>query len=160
MSKIDIRIAELGFILPPPFPVPETMQGYMSRARVVGNRCILSGHAALNPDGSIAQPLGKVGVDVTIEQAVHAAHLTALAMLGSLQAELGDLDRITAWVKVFGMVNASPDFTQHTQVINGFSETISEVFGPEIGRHSRSAVGMASLPFNLPVEIEAEVIFK
>lgn len=159
MGRIEKRIEELGFILPPPFPVPKTMQSYMSMARIVGHRCILSGHAALNPDGSIAQPLGQIGGDVTQEQAKHAAHLTALAMLGTLKATLGDLDRIAAWVKVLGMVNAVPGFKDHTPVINGFSETIGKIFGPDIGRHARSAVGMSSLPFNLPVEIEAEVIF-
>lgn len=160
MSQIEKRLQELGYQLPPSFPVPPAMAGYLSMARVAGNRCILSGHAALNSDGSIAQPLGQVGTDVTAEQAKHAAHLTALAMLSSLKNAIGDLDRITAWVKVLGMVNAAPGFTDHTPVINGFSETIGEIFGPEIGRHARSAVGMGSLPFNLPVEIEAEVEFK
>jgi hypothetical protein len=80
-----------------------------------------------------------------------------LAMLGNLQRELGSLDRISAWLRVLGMVNAAPGFTQVPVVVNGFSELILEVFGPEIGLHSRSAVGMAELPFNVPVEIEAEV---
>lgn len=160
MGKIENRIKELGFVLPPPFPVPESMQGFMAMTRIIGDRCIISGHAALNPDGSIAQPIGQVGTEVSTEQAIHAAHLTALAMVSSLKSALGDLDRITAWAKVFGMVNAAPGFTDHTPVINGFSETIGMIFGPEIGPHARSAVGMSSLPFNLPVEIEAEVIFK
>jgi enamine deaminase RidA (YjgF/YER057c/UK114 family) len=160
MSQIENRLKALGFTLPPTFPVPETMQSYMSMAHIIGHRCIISGHAALNPDGSIAQPLGQVGGKVTQEEAKHAAHLTALAMLGTLKATLGDLDRITAWVKVLGMVNAVPGFKEHTPVINGFSETITQVFGPKIGQHARSAVGMASLPFDLPVEIEAEVTFK
>lgn len=160
MDKIDNRISDLGLKLPPPFPVPETMQNYMAMCRAVGNRCIISGHAALNSDGSIAQPLGKVGTEVSQEEATRAAHLTALAMLASLKAELGSLDRITAWVKVLGMVNVAPGFNQMTPVINGFSQTISDVFGPEIGRHARSAVGMASLPFDIPVEIEAEVLLK
>lgn len=160
MSTILSRLKELGYQLPEPFPVPEAMCDYMAMVRVVGDRCVVSGHAALNADGSIAQPLGKVGVDVTQEQATHMAHLTALAVMRSLQDALGDLDRITHWVRVFGMVNAAPDFIHHTPVINGFSETVSQVFGPEIGRHARSAVGMGSLPFGLPVEIEAEVVFK
>ena len=160
MSQIEKRIAELGYQLPPPFPVPEAMSGYMAMARIVGDRCIVSGHAALNPDGSIAQPLGKVGADVTQEQAAHAAHLTALAMVSTLKAELGDLDRVVAWVKVLGMVNCTPDFIHHTPVINGFSETIANIFGPDIGRHSRSAVGMNGLPFNIPVEVEAELIIR
>lgn len=159
MSKIDARIKELGYTLPPPFPVPETMP-YMAMARVVGDRCIVSGHAALNPDGSIALPLGKVDAEVSQEQATHAAHLTALAMVATLKAELGDLDRIVAWVKVLGMVNTAPGFNQQTPVINGFSETIYKIFGQEIGSHSRSAVGLAGLPFDIPVEVEAELLIK
>jgi enamine deaminase RidA (YjgF/YER057c/UK114 family) len=81
----------------------------------------------------------------------------ALAMLGSLQRELGDLDRITSWLRVLGMANMAPGFNQTSAVINGFSELIVEVFGPEAGIHARSAIGVAELPFNVPVEIEAEV---
>ena len=78
-------------------------------------------------------------------------------MLGSLRRELGDLDRITAWLRVLGMVNVAPGFNQISGVVNGFSELIVQIFGPELGTHSRSAVGMAELPFSVPVEIEAEV---
>jgi enamine deaminase RidA (YjgF/YER057c/UK114 family) len=101
--------------------------------------------------------LGKLGVDVTLEQGYAAARSTALAMLGSLQLALGDLDRIEAWLRVFGMVNAGPGFNRFPLVINGFSDLILEVFGPEAGAHARSAVGLAGLPFDIPVEIEAEV---
>ena len=117
MSIIEKRMEELGYVLPPPFPVPDAMKDYMAMVRIVGDRCIVSGHAGLNPDGSIAQPLGQVGTVVSLEQAVHAAHLTALAMVSTLKAELGDLDRITAWVKVLGMVNSAPGFNQQTPVI-------------------------------------------
>jgi enamine deaminase RidA (YjgF/YER057c/UK114 family) len=125
--------------------------------RVSGDRAYLSGHLPLQPDGSLADPLGKVGTDVTLEQGVAAARLAALAAIGSLQRELGDLDRVVAWLRVLAMVNTAPGFTQMATVVNGFSETILEVFGPEIGLHSRSAVGVAELPFGVPVEIEAEV---
>ena len=81
-------------------------------------------------------------------------------MLGSIERALGDLDRIVAWTRVFGMVNSAPGFNRHPAVINGFSDLILDVFGPEIGAHSRSAVGMAELPFDLPVEIEAQVEFR
>jgi hypothetical protein len=94
---------------------------------------------------------------VSLEEAVVSARLTALSMLGSLQRELGTLDRITGWVRVFGMVNSAPDFDQQPTVINGFSDLILDVFGPQVGRQTRSAVGMAALPFGIPVEIEAEV---
>jgi len=125
--------------------------------RVHGNRAYVSGHAPLNADGTVAGPLGKVGGELSVEQGARAARLTGLAMLASLQRELGQLDRITGWLRVFGMVNAAPGFTQMPTVINGFSDLILEVFGREVGMHSRSAVGMAELPFGIPVEIEAEV---
>jgi hypothetical protein len=101
--------------------------------------------------------LGKVGRDLTVEQGYVAARLTALSILGSLQRTLGDLDRIAAWGRVFGMVNSAPGFHRQPAVINGFSDLILELFGPVAGAHSRSAVGMAELPFNIPVEIEGEV---
>ncbi len=125
--------------------------------RVRGSRAFVSGHGPLNPDGSIAGPLGKLGAEITPEQAKQAAELTGLAILASLRAELGDLDRVTAWLRVFGMVNTAPGFTATPSVINGFSELILRLWGPEAGAHARSAVGMAALPFDLPVEIEAEV---
>ena len=117
---------------------------------------LVSGHGPQNPDGSIAGPFGKVGADVTVEEGYRAARLTALSMLGSLARELGDLDRIVAWVRVFGMVNSAPGFASQPAVINGFSDLVLELFG-RAGAHARSAVGMAELPFNLPVELEAEV---
>jgi enamine deaminase RidA (YjgF/YER057c/UK114 family) len=127
--------------------------------RVVGRRAMISGHGPQNPDGSIVATLGKVGREVTPEQGYTAARLTALAILGSLQRALGDLDRITAWTRLFGMVNSAPGFNRQPGVINGCSDLILELFGPEVGAHSRSAVGMAELPFDIPVEIEGEVEF-
>jgi hypothetical protein len=97
---------------------------------------------------------------VSLDEAVLSARLTALSMLGSLQRELGTLDRITGWVRVFGMVNSAPDFDQQPTVINGFSDLILDVFGTHVGRHTRSAVGMAALPFGIPVEVEAEVLIR
>jgi hypothetical protein len=125
--------------------------------RVVGTRALISGHGPTNVDGSLALPLGKVGTDVSLEQGYAAARLTGLAILGSLRRELGSLARIARWSRVFGMVNSAPGFNRQPAVINGFSELILSVFGPEIGAHSRSAVGMAELPFDIPVEIEGEV---
>jgi len=124
--------------------------------RLSGDRAYVSGHAPQNPDGSIAGPLGKVDDDMTVEQAYQSARLIGLSILGSLQRELGDLDRVTAWLRVFGMVNSSPGFQRQPAVINGFSDLIIELYG-EAGAHARSAVGLAELPFGIPVEIEAEV---
>jgi enamine deaminase RidA (YjgF/YER057c/UK114 family) len=120
-------------------------------------RAFVSGHGPLTPDGSLAPPLGKVGGDVTEEQGYAAARATALAMLASLRQALGDLDRVTAWLRVFGMVNAAPGFTRTPAVINGFSDLIIDLWGPDAGSHARSAIGVAELPFGIPVEIEAEV---
>jgi enamine deaminase RidA (YjgF/YER057c/UK114 family) len=125
--------------------------------RVRGNRAYIAGHGPQAPDGSLAGPFGQVGTDVTVEQGYQAARLTALSLLGSLKRELGDLDRVTAWLRIFGMVNSAPGFGQQPAVINGCSDLILELYGPEAGRHARSAVGMAALPFGIPVEIEAEV---
>jgi len=125
---------------------------------VVGDRAIVSGHGPQQSDGTLAGPLGRVGDDVTVEQAYGSARLTGLSILGSLERTLGDLDRIAAWGRVFGMVWSAPDFHAQPAVINGFSDLILEVFGPEVGAHARSAIGVASLPFRIPVEIEAEVL--
>jgi enamine deaminase RidA (YjgF/YER057c/UK114 family) len=105
----------------------------------------------------LAGPLGKVGADLTVDEGYRAARLVALSILASLKRELGDLERVAAWLRVFGMVNSAPGFNQQPLVINGFSDLILELYGPERGLHARSAVGMAELPFGIPVEIEAEV---
>jgi enamine deaminase RidA (YjgF/YER057c/UK114 family) len=157
MAKVEERLAALGFTLPEPLRAPPGVVLPFQFVRVTGSRAFISGHGPTNADGTLATPLGKVGRDVTLEQAHDAARLTGLAILGSLQRALGDLDRITAWNRVFGMVNSAPGFNRQPAVINGFSNLILEAFGPQIGAHSRSAVGMAELPFDIPVEIEGEV---
>ena len=125
--------------------------------RLDGDRAILSGHVPLDEKGAIAGPLGKVGADLTPEQGHAAARQVALGMLASLREALGSLDRVSHWLKLFGMVNVAPGFNAIPGVINGASELILEVFGPERGAHARSAVGMAELPFGVPVEIEGEI---
>ena|SRR5438105_12232410 len=155
--QIEAKLQELGLVLPEPFKTPPGLQLPFSWARVRGNRVYISGHGPLNPNGTLAGPFGKVGVDVSTEEAYRAARLIALAILSSLKRELGDLDRVTAWLRVLGMVNAAPGFTRTTSVINGFSELILELYGPEAGQHARAAIGVAELPFGIPVEIEAEV---
>jgi enamine deaminase RidA (YjgF/YER057c/UK114 family) len=155
--KIEAKLAEMGLTLPEPMQAPQGMRLPFAQVRVRGNRAYISGHGPLNADGSLAKPLGKVGAEVSLEQGYQAARLVALAILGSLKRELGDLDRVTAWLRVFGMVNSAPGFNQQPAVINGFSDLILELYGPEAGQHARSAVGMAGLPVDLPVEIEAEV---
>ncbi len=160
MGRIEQRLTELGLALPPPLQAPPGVVLPFPWVRVVGNRAFVSGHGPLAPDGSLAKPLGKVGADLTQDQATTAARLTGLAILSSLRHALGDLDRIEAWLRVFGMINAAPGFNRFPAVINGFSDVILEVFGPDVGAHARSAVGMAGLPFDIPVEIEAEVAIR
>jgi enamine deaminase RidA (YjgF/YER057c/UK114 family) len=155
--RIEARLAELGLSLPAPTQAPAGVRLPFAPVRIHGDRAYISGHGPQNPDGSLAGPFGKVGQDVTLEQARAAARLTGLSILGSMQRALGDLDRVSAWLRVFGMVNAIPGFGREPEVINGFSDLIIEVFGPEVGAHARSAVGMGDLPFGLPVEIEAIV---
>lgn len=157
MSKIADRLRELRIELPAPLQLPPGVVLPFPWVRIVGTRGLISGHGPTHADGSLAPPLGKVGREVTEAQAYTAARLTGLAILGSLQRELGDLDRIACWSRVFGMVNSAPGFNRQPAVINGFTDLIIEVFGAERGVHARSAVGLAELPFNIPVEVEGEV---
>jgi enamine deaminase RidA (YjgF/YER057c/UK114 family) len=154
---IDERIEALRLVLPEPFRSPSGAVYPFSWVRVRGNRAYISGHLPLQPDGTLAEPRGKLGETLSVEQGAAAARLVGLAMLGSLKRELGELERISAWLRVLGMVNVAPGATQLAAVVNGFSTLIVEVFGPERGAHARSAVGMAELPFGVAVEIEAEV---
>jgi hypothetical protein len=157
MPKIEDRLAALGLALPAPIKPPPGVVLPFQFVHVIGRRALISGHGPQNTDGSIAEPLGKLGRDLTVEQGYAAARLTALSILGSLLRALGDLDRVSQWGRVFGMVNCAPGFNRQPSVINGFSDLILELWGPVAGAHSRSAVGMAELPFDIPVEIEGEV---
>jgi len=156
--RIEARLAELGLTLPPLLTMPGVKLPFES-VRVLGDRAVVSGHGAQGPDGRLVGPFGKVGAEVTEEQGYAAARSVALSMIASLQRTLGDLDRITAWVKLLGMVNSAPDFDRQPSVINGASDLIIEVFG-DAGRHARSAVGVAALPWRIPVEIEGEVLIR
>ena len=157
MAAIEAKLKALGLLLPPPMTPPAGVSLPFQFVRVVGSRALISGHGPQNGDGSLARPLGKVGRDLTVDDGYRAARLTALSILGSLERAIGDLDRVRAWGRVFGMVNSAPGFNQQPRVINGFSDLILELYGPERGAHARSAVGMAELPFDIPVEIEGEV---
>lgn len=157
MAKIEAKLLSLGLTLPPPPQPPPGIVLPFKFVRILGTRVLISGHGPQNPDGSFAEPLGKLGREVSLEQGYIAARLVALSILSSLKRALGDLDRIAAWSRVLGMVNSAPGFNQQPNVINGFSDLILELYGPDVGAHSRSAVGLAELPFNIPVEIEGEV---
>lgn len=157
MATAEERLAELGYVLPAPLRMPPGVTLPFPWVNVVGSRAIFSGHGPTDAKGNVAEPLGKVGDEVTEEEAYVAARLTGLAVLGSLKRELGSLERIARWTRIFGMVNSAPGFHRQPAVINGFTDLILDVFGPERGAHARSAVGMAELPFRIPVEIEGEV---
>src|SRR5262245_55289314 len=154
--RIEAKLEDLGLVLPRPLKAPPGITFPFTWVRVRGNRALVSGHVAQNPDGSLALPLGKVGAEVTPEQGYQSARLVALAHLGSLKRALGDLDRITAWLRVFAMVNAAPGFNETPRVTNGYSDLILELYGPEAGMHARSSIGMM-LPLDAPVNCEAEV---
>ena len=143
------RLAELKLELP---PAPKPVAVYRTVV-VAGHVAYVSGHGPLKSDGTMIS--GRVGADLDLAAGKAAARQTGLAILASLRAQLGSLDRVGRVLKILGMVNATPDFRDHPAVINGCSELFAEVFGPEKGIGARSAVGMASLPGNIAVEIEA-----
>jgi enamine deaminase RidA (YjgF/YER057c/UK114 family) len=146
----EARLAELGIELPEP---PEPVGSYVEAVRT-GNLLFLAGHGPVGLDGQLVR--GKVGDALDVDAGYQAARLVGLGLLATIRAELGSLDRVSRVVKVFGMVNSPPDFGRHPQVINGVSDLMVEVFG-DAGRHARSAVGMGSLPFDIPVEVEMVV---
>ena len=160
MPTIEDKITALGLQLPAPIKLPAGVTFPFQFVRLAGSRAFIAGHGPQNPDGSIAAPLGKVGRELSVEQGYQQARSVALAVLASLKRALGDLDRVRQWNRVFGMVNSAPGFNRQPAVINGFSDLILELYGPDAGGHARSAVGMAELPFDIPVEVEAEVDLK
>lgn len=148
--EVEKRLAEKGIVLP---PVSAPVANYVNAVRT-GNLLFLSGKGPSFPDGT--QGTGKVGADLSLEEGYRHARQVGLNLIAVMKAELGDLDRVARIVKVLGMVNCPPTFTDHPKVINGCSDLFVEVFG-ERGRHARSAVGMGSLPGDISVEIECIV---
>ena len=146
MSRIAARLEELGLVLPPVFPPAGNYVGCVR----VGSLLHVGGHGPVNGARMIT---GKVGAAVSLEQGREAARMTALSLLATMDGELGGLDAVRRIVKVFGMVNAAPGFNQMPRVIDGCSDLLVDIFG-DAGRHTRSAVGMAELPFDISVEIE------
>ena len=149
-QSAEARLGALGITLPDP---PAPIATYVPAVKV-GNLLFVAGHGpAASPDGKTYA--GKVGRDLTLEEGRAAARLVGLNVLASVKRSLGSLDRVVRVVKVLGMVNAVDSFTQQPQVVNGFSDLLVEIFGEERGKGARSAVGMGSLPNNIPVEVEA-----
>jgi enamine deaminase RidA (YjgF/YER057c/UK114 family) len=161
VGAIDERLAQLGLELPAVFAAPPGMTVQFDLVRVAGDVAYVSGHGPT--DGPQVLIQGKVGDHragwLSQEVGWEAARLTALAMLASLKATLGDLDRVSGWLKVLGFVNTAPGFTGTPAVINGFSSLILELWG-DGGHHARSAIGVAELPFDMPVEVEAVVALR
>ena len=145
----ETRLAELKLELP---PAPKPMAVYKP-AVICGNLAYVSGHGPVKPDKTLIS--GRVGADLDVEAGKRAARQTGLAILATLRSELGSLDRVKRVIKVLGMVNCTSEFQDHPKVIDGCSELFRDLFGPENGLGARSAVGMASLPGNIAVEIEA-----
>lgn len=153
-NDVEARLKEMGVTL---YELPPPIANYVRAVRT-GNLVFMAGHGPSKPDGT--RVTGKVGKDLSIEEGQEAARYAAIALLSSLKAEIGDLNQVSRIVKVHGMVNAPADFTQQSQVMNGFSDFMVEVFGEDTGKHARAAVGMGSLPLNMAVEIEMIVELK
>ena len=155
MGAIEDRLAGLGLTLPAPPAAPPGITLPFEYVRIHGGLAYVSGHGPL--DGDRVLLTGSVGAEVTVEQGYEAARATALSMLASLKSELGDLDRVTEWIKLLGFVKCAEGFNATPAAINGFSDLILELWG-DAGRHSRSAIGAGELPFGMPVEVEAVVV--
>lgn len=149
--SIEEKLATMGLELP---QLPSS-KGIYQRCLTVGNLVYFSGHVSVNTDGSFIT--GKLGDDLSEDQGYHAARQCGLAILAALKEHLGSLGRVKQVVKLLGMVNATPDYTNHPVIINGCSQLFAELWGPEQGVGVRSAVGMGSLPGNVAVEIEGIV---
>lgn len=148
MARIEERLEALGLTLPAPLTPPGTFQ----LVKVHGDLAYVAGHGPF--DGSTLLVEGMVGRDLTLDQGYEAARATALSILASLKAELGDLDRVTGWVRAVGYVHCAPGFNENAKVVNGFSDLIVELWG-EAGRHARSAPGQGPSPLNVPVIVDA-----
>ena len=150
MNRIEGRLAELGLVLPAPMNPP----GNFKLVNVHAGVAYVAGHPAI--DGSTVLAQGVVGRDLTVEQGYTAARLTALSIIASLKQELGDLDRVTKWLRAVGYVQTAPDFHDNAKIVNGFSDLIIEVWG-QAGHHARSAPGQGPSPLNVPIIVDAIV---
>ena len=155
--RVEAKPKELGLVLPAEIRLPPGFRLTWRQVRVIGTRAIIAGHGPRAADGTPPGPGGKVGKDLTLEQGYAAAKSTALGVLGDLQRELGDLDRIVSWSRVFGMVNSAPGFFGQPMVIDGFTDLMVALYGEDAATCPRAVAGMAELPGNSPVVIEGEV---
>lgn len=156
-NTISARFATLGEPLPQPWAVPSDANIPASLVRIVGNQAWVSGHIPTSPEGNPTGPFGKVGEDVTPDEARYLAVRTVLSICASLHQQLGSLDRVAAWAELTCMVNASDSFTNYPSLFNPASALLKDAFGEGSGDHARVAVGMAGLPWNAAVEISATI---
>jgi len=154
MGRIESRLSELGLTLPAPLTPPPGVRLNFQLVKVHNDLAYIAGHGPF--DGPTPLMQGLVGRDLTVEQGYEAARMTGLSMLASLKQELGDLDRVTQWIRAVGYVHCAPDFGQNATVVNGFSDLIVELWG-ETGRHARSAPGQGPSPLNVPIIVDAIV---
>ena len=152
---VAARLAERGLTIPPAQVIPAGVRLTYRRLVRWENVAYIAGHGPTHGEGW-GSPLGRVGREVSVEQAVAAAELTALNVLGTIERELGDLDAIACWLKINGYVNAVDGFTEHARVINGFSDLILDLYG-EARLAARTSLGVPHLPFDMPVEVDAIV---
>jgi len=153
MGKIESKLKSLGYELPPPFTFPKNNRTGCTQA---GKLLLLSGHGLALPQLPGVRQAGKLGADMSVEEGYATARAVALTMLATIKAHCGDLDRVQRILRLFGMCNCTPDFVQQPQVIDGASDLLYELWGPECGKHARSAVGHVSLPRGIAVEINGE----
>jgi enamine deaminase RidA (YjgF/YER057c/UK114 family) len=154
VGRIEDRLAEMGLALPAPLVAPPGVRLPYEPVRVHGDLAYVSGHGPFDGDRQLAS--GRVGAELSVDEAYDAARATGLSMLASLKQELGDLDRVARWIKVLGFVKCAEGFNATPAAINGFSDLILALWG-DAGRHARSAIGAGELPFGMPVEVEAIV---
>jgi len=153
MGSIETRLKQMGYELPPPVVFPKNNRTGCTQ---IGTLLLLSGHGLELPGLPNVRRTGKFGVDITLEEGYATARAVALSMLSTIKAHCGDLDRVKRVLRLFGMCNCTPDFAQQPQVIDGASDLFFELWGPESGRHARTAVGLAALPRGIAVEINGE----
>lgn len=151
------RLAELSIDLPAPWKLPPGVVIPAKFIRTDDRYAFLSGHLATAADGTVKGPFGKVGADVNLTEAQELATAAVLSLAATLESELGSLDRVSQWLRLDGLVNSAPGFTDFPRVFNPASEMLVSIFGGRIGQHSRIAYGVAGLPFDAPVEIAAIV---
>jgi enamine deaminase RidA (YjgF/YER057c/UK114 family) len=157
---IEEKLKAKGLRLPPAANPPPGVVIPFAWARPFGDKVYVSGHGPLGEDGTVRGPFGRVSAEVTPEQGVEAARLAMLAALGSVKRLIGDLDRVAAWLRVEGYVLAAPGFDSTTSIVNGASDLLLDLFGPEIGANARTAMGVAATPRSCPVVIAAELAIR